>query len=167
MSQVFHDIEKKIILLLKENPKLTPEKIEKLSGLSPDQVRRGIEWLKLKNLANVEEAKKVYLKLGKNGLEANSKGLPERQLINFLKEKPRNLNEIKNELKFIFEPAMGIARKNNWIETQHETVSLKNPPSEILEEKIISQIGTNKVSINDIDDKKTLESLKKRPNFII
>ena len=167
MSQVFHDIEKKIILLLKENPKLTPEKIEKSSGLSPDQVRRGIEWLKLKNLANVEESKQVYLKLGKNGLEANSKGLPERQLINFLKEKPRNLNEIKNELKFIFEPAMGIARKNNWIETQHETVSLKNPPSEILEEKIISQIGTNKVSINDIDDKKTLESLKKRPNFII
>ena len=167
MSQVFHDIEKKIILLLKENPKLTPEKIEKSSGLSPDQVRRGIEWLKLKNLANVEESKQVYLKLGKNGLEANSKGLPERQLINFLKEKPRNLNEIKNELKFIFEPAMGIARKNNWIETQHETVSLKNPPSEILEEKIISQIGTNKVSINDIDDKKTLESLKKRPDFII
>ena len=167
MSQVFHDIEKKIILLLKENPKLTPEKIEKSSGLSPDQVRRGIEWLKLKNLANVEEAKKIYLKLGKNGLEANSKGLPERQLINFLKEKPRNLNEIKNELKFIFGPAMGIARKNNWIETQHETVLLKNPPSEILEEKIISQIGTNKVSINDIDDKKTLESLKKRPNFII
>jgi phenylalanyl-tRNA synthetase alpha chain len=167
LSQVFHDIEKKIILLLKENAKLTPEKIEKSSGLSPDQVRRGIEWLKLKNLANVEESKQVYLKLGKNGLEANSKGLPERQLINFLKEKPRPLNEIKNELKFIFGPAMGIARKNNWIETQQEMVSLKNPPSEILEEKIISQIGNNKISINDIDDKKTLESLKKRPDFII
>ena len=37
----------------------------------------------------------------------------------------------------------------------------------LLKEKIISQIGNNKVSINDIDDKKTLESLKKRPNFII
>lgn len=167
MSQVFHDIEKKIILLLKENPKLSPEKIEKSSGLSPDQVRRGIEWLKLKNLVNVEESKQVFLKLGKNGLEANSKGLPERQLINFLKEKPRKLNEIKTELKFIFGPAMGIARKNNWIETQDETISLKNPPSEILEEKIISQIGTNKVSINDINDKNTLDSLKKRPNFII
>ena len=125
MSQVFHDIEKKIILLLKENTKLTPEKIEKSSGLSPDQVRRGIEWLKLKNLANVEESKQVYLKLGTNGLEANSKGLPERQLINFLKEKPRNLNEIKNELKFIFGPAMGIARKNNWIETQQRNRFIK------------------------------------------
>jgi phenylalanyl-tRNA synthetase alpha chain len=52
LSQVFHDIEKKIILLLKENTKLTPEKIGKSSGLSPDQVRRGIEWLRKNNFSN-------------------------------------------------------------------------------------------------------------------
>jgi len=135
MSQVFHEIEKKIIRLLKENTKLTPEKIEKTSGLSPDQVRRGIEWLKLKNLAHVDESKEIYLRLGKNGLEANSKGLPERQLLNLLKEKPKKINELKKELKFIFGPAMGIARKNNWIETDGENVSLKNHPSEIVWKK--------------------------------
>ena len=157
MSQVFHEIEKKIIRLLKENTKLTPEKIEKTSGLSPDQVRRGIEWLKLKNLAHVDESKQIYLILGKNGLEASSKGLPERQLIDLLKEKPRKLNELKQELKSIFSPAMGIARKNNWIETDGENVSLKNPPSNILEEKIISKIGKNKIPVSEIEDKKTLE----------
>jgi phenylalanyl-tRNA synthetase alpha chain len=167
MSQVFHEIEKKIIRLLKENTKLTPEKIEKTSGLSPDQVRRGIEWLKLKNLAHVDESKEIYFTLGKNGLEANSKGLPERQLLNLLKEKPRKINELKKELKFIFGPAMGIARKNNWIETEGENVSLKNPPSEIVQEKIISKIGKNKIPIIEIEDKKTLELLKTRPNFII
>lgn len=167
MSQVFHEIEKKIIRLLIENPKLTPEKIGASSGLAPDQVRRGIEWLKLKNLANIEESKQVFLRLGKNGLEANSKGLPEKQLLNLLKEKPRKLNELKKELKFIFGPAMGIARKNNWVETDGETVSLKNNPSEILEEKIISKIGTNKIPHGEIEDKTTLELLKKRPDFII
>jgi phenylalanyl-tRNA synthetase alpha chain len=167
MSQVFHEIEKKIIRLLNENPKLTPEQIGVSTGLEPDQIRRGIEWLKLKNLANIEESKQVYLRLGKNGLEANSKGLPERQLVNLLKEQPRKLNELKKELKFIFGPAMGIARKNNWIETDGETVSLKNPPSEILEEKIISKIGTKKIPISEIDDKNTLDALKQRPNFII
>ncbi|HXW02956.1 MAG TPA: phenylalanine--tRNA ligase subunit alpha, partial [Nitrosarchaeum sp.] len=167
MSQVFHEIEKKIIRLLIENPKLSPEKIGASSGLTPDQVRRGIEWLKLKNLANIEESKQIFLRLGKNGLEANSKGLPERQLLNLLKEKPRQLNELKKELKFIFGPAMGIARKNNWVETDGETVSLKNNPSEILEEKIISKIGTKKISLDEIEDKTTLEILKKRPDFII
>ena len=166
MSQVLHEIEKKIILLLKENQKLTPDKIEANSGLSPDQVRRGIEWLKLKKLANVEESKDIFLMLGKNGLDANSKGLPERQLVNLLKEKPRKLDELKKELNFLFGPAMGIARKNNWIETENETVSLKNPPDEILEEKIISKIGTNKIPIKEIVDKKTLELLKKRPDFV-
>ena len=167
MSKVFHEIEKKIILLLDENPKLTPEKIGTSTGLTPDQIRRGIEWLKFKKLVIVEESKQVYLRLGKNGLGANSKGLPERQLIDLLKEKPRKLNELKQELKSIFSPAMGIARKNNWIETDGENVSLKNPPSDILEEKIISKIGKNKIPVSEFEDKKTLEFLKKRPNFII
>lgn len=48
MSQVFHEIEKKIITALKNNPQQTPEKLEKSTNLSPDQIRRGIEWLKLK-----------------------------------------------------------------------------------------------------------------------
>ena len=101
MSQVFHEIEKKIILLLQEKQKLTPEKIGESTELSPDQVRRGIEWLKLKNLANVEESKETYLRLDKNGLAANSKGLPERQLINLLKEKPLTLTELKKEMNFL------------------------------------------------------------------
>ncbi len=167
MSQVFHEIEKKIIRLLKENPKLTPEKIVELSGLSPDQVRRGIEWLKLKNIADVQESTETYIRLGKNGLSAISNGLAERQLVNLLKDKPRKLQELKKELKFLFGPAMGIARKNNWINTDGDTVSLTNPPSEILEEKIISQIGKNKILDKDIEDKKTLQILKTRPNFII
>ena len=167
MSQVFHEIEKKIIRLLNDNPKLSPEKIGISTGLTPDQVRRGIEWLKLKNLANIEESKQVYLRLGENGLEANAKGLPERQLLSLLKDEPKKLNELKKELQSIFGPAMGVARKNNWVETDGESVSLKSAPSETSEEKIIKKIGTNKILIDEIDDKNTLESLKKRPDFII
>ena len=64
LSQVFHDIEKKIILSLRENPKQSPELLEKSTQLSPDQVRRGIEWLKLKDLANVDESKSSIVSLG-------------------------------------------------------------------------------------------------------
>jgi len=167
MSQVFHEIEKKIILLLKQNQKLTPEKIAESTKLSPDQVRRGIEWLKLKELANVDESNVTYLRLDKNGLLAHSKGLPERQLVNLLKNKSLTINELKKELNFIFGPAFGIAKRNNWIETDGTNVTLKDPPSEILEEKLISQIGNNKIPLDGVEDKQTLDSLKKRPNFII
>ena len=167
MSKVFHDIEKKIISALKQDPKLTPEKIESKTQLSADQVRRGIEWLKLKNLAHVEESQQTYVSLGKNGMEALSKGLPERQLIELVKEKPKPLKELQQELKSLFGPAIGVAKKNQWIETSEDVVSLKNSPSEIPEEKILKQIGKNKISINELDDSGALASLRRRPDYLI
>ena len=69
LSQVFHEIEKKIITSLRDNPKQTPESLEKSTQLSPDQIRRGIEWLKLKDLAIVSESQSSAISLGKNGIE--------------------------------------------------------------------------------------------------
>jgi phenylalanyl-tRNA synthetase alpha chain len=68
MSQVLHEIEKKIITSLKNKVKQTPETLEKSTNLSPDQIRRGIEWLKIKDLAIVTESQAINLSLGKNGL---------------------------------------------------------------------------------------------------
>src|SRR3989344_487308 len=118
MSQVFHEIEKKIITSLQNNPKQTPENLEKSTNLSPDQIRRGIEWLKLKELGS------------------------------------------------IFGPAMGLARKNNWIDTSEDNIFLKNYPSELPGEKTLKQIGENQISKNeiDIDD---LSNILKRPDFIV
>ena len=48
MSQVFHDIEKKILETLQKVPNQTPEQLSKNTELSIDQVRRGIEWLRSK-----------------------------------------------------------------------------------------------------------------------
>ena len=117
MSQVFHDIEKKIIRVLKEKPKISPEKLEEETGLSTDQIRRGIEWLKLKNFLDVSETKKTLIKLGKNGLESKLNGLPEKQLLDLLKNGPKQLQDLQKEMKSVFGPAMGIARKNNWIKS--------------------------------------------------
>jgi len=78
----------------KENPSfifakprisLSESFLEKLTQLSPDQIRRGIEWLKLKELAIVNESKNINFSLGKNGLESFQKGLPERRLLDLIK----------------------------------------------------------------------------------
>ena len=45
------------------------EELEKSTSLSPDQIRRGVEWLRLKDFANVSESKTITLSLGKTVLK--------------------------------------------------------------------------------------------------
>ncbi|MFB5623000.1 MAG: phenylalanine--tRNA ligase subunit alpha [Nitrosarchaeum sp.] len=166
MSQVFHEIEKKIMTSLKKNPIQTPEALEKSTELSPDQIRRGIEWLKLKDLAIVNESQTIHISLGKNGLESFHKGLPERRLLDLLKNEAKKLQDLQKELGSVFGPAIGLARKNNWVDTSDDKIILKNNPSELPGEKSLKQIGENKISKNEIDIN-DLSSLMKRPDFII
>ena len=166
MSQVFHDIEKKIINSLKKNPIQTPETLENSTHLLPDQIRRGIEWLKLKNLAIVDESKSSTLSLGKNGLDSFENGLPERRLLNLVKNGPRKLFDLQKQLGFIFGPAMGLCRKNNWIETSSDEIILKTIPSILPGEKTLQQIGSGKLSKGELDIA-DLTDLLKRPDFIV
>ena len=166
MSQVFHEIEKKIIFSLKGSHKQTPESLGESTKLSPDQIRRGIEWLRLKDLAVVTESKKSIFSLGKNGLASLQYGLPERQLINLLKNGPQKIFYLQKELGPIFGPAMGLSKKNNWIEASGDEISLNTTPSELPGEKVLNQIGAGKVPEKYID-RSNLEPLLKRPNFVI
>jgi phenylalanyl-tRNA synthetase alpha chain len=166
LSQVFHEIEKKIITVLKTESKSTPEKLEKLTNLSPDQIRRGIEWLKLKDLAIVKESKNVNFSLGKNGLESFQKGLPERRLLDLIKNEPKKINDLQKELGSVFGPAMGLAKKNNWVTSIGDKISLNNNPSSIPGEKTLGQIGEGHISEDKID-KDDITSLLKRPDFLI
>ena len=166
MSQVFHDIERKIITSLRNNSKQTIKTLESSTELSSDQVRRGIEWLKLKGLAIVDESKTSIISLGKNGLESFQKGLPERRLLDLLNTGPRKLSDLQKELGFVFGPAMGLARKNNWVDVTSDQISQKNIPSVLPGEKTLRTIGENKLPIDEID-KNELSLLLKRPDFIV
>ena len=146
--------------------KLTPEKLEKLTQLSPDQVRRGIEWLKLKDLAIVDESSNVEYRLGKNGLESFQKGLPERKLLDLIKNDSKNISDLQKELGSVFGPAMGLAKKNGWIDAMENKIFIKNYPSNLPGEKTLKQIGEGMISKNQIDEN-DLASLLKRPDFVV
>lgn len=171
MSQVFHPIEKTIIKILRTTPNLSEEQISEKTNLSIDQTRRGIEWLRLKNLATVSESEKSFVKLGKNGILAKDQGLPERQLVNLIEEKPLPFDEIRKWLPTVTNIAVANAKKNDWIEIKKDQssniVSLKQRPEQTNEEKLISFIGENKIPLEKIQDTASLEALKKRPEYII
>ena len=165
MSQVFHDIEKKIIQSLKDDSKQNPDQLGKSTKLSPDQIRRGIEWLKLKNLVIVDESKTSVYSLDKNGIESFQLGLPERRLLDLIKNGTQKLSDLQQELGSVFGPAMGLSKKNNWIETSSDKILIKDMPNELPGEKTLKLIGMGKRPEKIIDQDDIL-SLLKRPNFI-
>ena len=172
MSQVLHDIEKKIIEVLKSKPNQTTEQLSEITELSIDQIRRGIEWLRLKDLANVSDSTKKFITLGKNGLEALKNGLPERKLISLIHDSPKSFDEIRSNLSGLgFNAAIANARKNGWVKIEKtesgQIISKKEEAVETPEEKLLSFIGEKNVSDEEIENKMALKFLMNRPDFII
>ena len=147
MSQVLHPIEKKIINALRETEKLSPEDLEQKTQLSADQIRRGIEWLKLKDLLVVDESKETTHKLTETGNEVLKNGLPERKLVNLLKEGGKSFDKIKESLsQSDFDAAIANAKRNDWIQFEKSdsstTISLKIQDLPLsAEEEVLGEIS--------------------------
>jgi len=172
VSQVFHDIEKKILETLQKLPNQTPEQLSKNTELSIDQIRRGIEWLRLKDLALVNESEKITFSLGPNGLDSFKNGLPERKLINLLKDKPKTFEEIRSILSGAgFNVAIANAKKNGWIKIEKNNsdslVSIKEKPVETPEEKLLSLIGEKTISQEEVSNPLAMKILLSRPNYVV
>ena len=141
-----------------------------------DQIRRGVEWLRQKKLADVTETINVSYSLGKNGLEALKNGLPERRLVNLVNDGPKTFDEVQSSLQGPdFNAAIAHAKKNDWISIEKtdtgSKISLKGSPGihpiRNPEEHIISVIGaTGKLrSVGEVNP--AINSLIERPDFII
>jgi len=172
LSHVLHDIEKQIIKLLQSTPNLTEEQLAQETKLSMDQIRRGVEWLRQKKLADVSETIKISSSLGKNGLDSLKNGLPERRLVNLVKDGPKTFDEIRSSLQGPdFNAAIANAKKNDWISIEKmETgskISLKREPVQTPEELMISTIGEKTISSNPLSMFPALKPLMERPDFII
>ena len=172
MSHVLHDIEKQIVKLLKSTPNLTEEQLSKTTSLSMDQIRRGVEWLRQKKLADVTETTNTSCSLGKNGLDALKNGLPERRLVTLVQDGPKTFDAIRNSLHGLdFNAAIAHAKKNGWINIEKtdtgSKISLQQEPTENSDEKTISLIGERSISSKEIASTESLKSLMERPDFIV
>ena len=172
MSQVLHDIEKKIIDSLQKKSEQTPEQLSESTELSIDQVRRGIEWLRLKEFANVIESSKVTVSLGRNGIDSLKNGLPERKLMDLIKDGSKSFEEVRKTLSGAgFNAAIANAKKNGWVKIEKtdsgSTISTKEKPVETPEEKLISLIGDKSIPEEKIENKLALKFLLQRPDYVL
>jgi phenylalanyl-tRNA synthetase alpha chain len=170
--EAFHPIELSILNSLSKYDHVGAHSLAASTGLSIDQVRRGIEWLKFKNLISIEESYTQRIFAASEGMAASQKGLPERRLVNSLKEGKVTISEvlasgaIKNEE---INPAIAGARRNQWIQLLEGKMVLtpltaKKSP----EETFIENLKRGGVEISKLtgEEKLVLEQLKKRPNYI-
>jgi phenylalanyl-tRNA synthetase alpha chain len=167
----FHPIERSILNSLSNNDHVRAESLVASTGLSIDQIRRGIEWLKFKNLISIKESSTQRVFRASGGMAAAKNVMPERRLVNTLKEGKLTIAEvlasgaIKNEE---INAAIAGARRNQWIQLVEGKMvptpsSVKQSPEESFIENLKEGVEISKLTE---EEKRVLEQLKKRPNYI-
>jgi len=173
-----HNLEKRLLKTICNNRGDDLDDLSKKAGMSLDQIRRAVEWLKSKRLISTEIKKSTTITLDIEGLKAADEGLPERRLIQRIVEQG-NLVEMEDlKRKFSsteqeFSAALGNARRNGWIIIQsienrpYVRVSSETAISPV--EKLLKRLELGKLLKTDLssDEKKILIDLKKRPNYIL
>ena len=114
-----HLLERKLLQVMSNRNEAELEDLVNDSGLTVDQIRRSVEWLKEKNLIEVKMTEMKLISLGKEGKNTKQNGLPEKRLVNKLKtgeeielsELPKKIDLNQDELS----AALGYARTEKWI----------------------------------------------------
>jgi phenylalanyl-tRNA synthetase alpha chain len=178
MSAVLHPIEVEIIKVLRGEDYIALNEIAKQTKLSLDQIRRGVEWLKEKNLVEVKEETSSFIELDTLGEKSVAEGLPERRIHNFLSKRGgrEEIEIVRKEIGMDekeFSAAVGFAIKNGLVKVIKENGKIlvealpysKSLDTEVLLNKIFSlkQIEINQLSSYE---RKILNELVKRPNYI-
>lgn len=93
-----------------------------------DQIRRGVAWLKTKNLLHLEEIEMESYSLGPEGKSVAAIGLPERRLVQFVRSAGGicDISDASRKLQTEFSGALGRARKNKWIKIEGANLSVES-----------------------------------------
>ncbi len=173
-----HPIEKKILSVLRlvEADWVTESDLIKSSELTVDQVRRGVEWLRYKDLVQISEDTNIKIYLHPDMSDKEPLVLPERKLVNIVDKGVTKLSEIINSEEFngndkeVF-GAIRFCKKNNWISIIDDKVTLlPDSHKSSSEENFMAKLKNTTTALEsliDKEDKKAYESLKKRHNLLV
>jgi phenylalanyl-tRNA synthetase alpha chain len=177
-SSNLHQIEKSLLKALANEDKLSVQKLSEISNLPIDQVRRGIEWLKYKNLITTNDKSIFTISLGKNGLFARKNKLPERRLVEAIEQGHQYMHQIASQDNLTEQElvaAVKIAKRNNWIEIKQDSAgrticNLSSSASNLSpEEKLLDKLEVhNQLNILDLtqEEMQAFNNLKRRGNYL-
>ncbi len=168
-----HSLEKRVLKTLGQVGEVDLEGLGQASKLSEDQVRRAVEWLQGKGFIRLNVMQNNLITIGCKGLEALKEGLPERRLIQLLKEGVKELSKLKSRFKGEqeFNAALGRARKRGWVKIVGGSLELLNEPTKLPEEVVLEKLGVEQKLGEEewVADKVLQEGVNEllnRPNYL-
>ena len=177
-SSNLHQIEKSLLKALAYEDKLSVQRLSEISNLPINQVPRGIEWLKYKNLITTNDKSIFTISLGKNGLFARKNKLPERRLVEVIAQGHQYMHQITSQGNLTEQElvaAVKIAKRNNWIEIQQDSAgrticNLSSSASNLSpEEKLLDKLEVhNQLNILNLtqEEMEAFNNLKRRGNYL-
>jgi phenylalanyl-tRNA synthetase alpha chain len=172
-AAALHPIERSLLKALATAQQLAAEKLAQAASLSIDQTRRGIEWLKFKSLASVNEIASSTVSLDAAGRGAAQFGLPERRLVRAVKEGKVTMADVLTAGALKGEEinaAVAGARRNQWIQFEegNRMAALPAADTKSVEELLLERLARGDADSSALSEqeKKGLDLLKKRPNYI-
>ena len=172
-APALHPIERAILKALSGGGSISVEKLAEATALAMDQVRRGVEWLKFKNLIIYDESSSFVISLAQGGQAAVQSGLPERRLVNAIKEGKATMAEIlaagllKGDEA---NAAIAGAKRNRWIQFgEGGKMSVSGPADQLPEEMLLQKLSQGSIEASKLteEEKRGLEFLKKRPDYVM
>ena len=172
-----HPIEKKIISSFNSFSEISITDLVKLSTLTLDQVRRGLEWLKYKNIIEFNKIP-PFISLDEIGINAIEHGLPERRLVKAVRDGNIALRTILEKgllTQTEINIAISKAKSNKWLNISNsETEGLifeliDNFENASGEELLLNKIFSSKhLTERDLTNSELglFKLLLKRPKFI-
>jgi len=170
-----HPIEKTILNSLSSSGEdmVNLDELTKKSSLSIDQVRRGIEWLKAKELIQSVEKEVTSFSLGVEGQSAAKLGLPERRLVNLVRNSGGliSLAQAAKTLGGEFAIALGRSKKNDWVKVDGDRLSITSKAEEKEPEELIIErlAGAQRIFQEDLTKNEIAllnELRKRRESFV-
>ena len=115
-----HKLERTILEYINKHDERDLNEIAKNTNILIDQARRAGEWLKSRNLIEIQKTEDIKIYIESENDQEFKIVLPERKLMEYLEK--NNFNSTINEINKLFNnnpkevsAAIGYAKKNNWI----------------------------------------------------
>jgi phenylalanyl-tRNA synthetase alpha chain len=141
-----------------------------VSGLKEAEVMRAVEWLENRKLLFSKKANHKQIVLGQSGVVYGKLGLPERRVLELLRNRPADLKRIMSSVKITkqeLNASLGVLRKYCAIKIKEGSViitaeGIKLLSKESSEEKILKRQFPLPFSKLSSDDLEIIEQLVKR-----
>lgn len=172
MIEGLHPLERKVIPYL-ASVKTLSELVSK-SGLLEVEAMRALQWLSNKDALKIVSSENELIELDVNGKSYAKKGLPERRMLEMVKDKPIRVQDLMQRLgNEEFSIAVGILKQKAAVNMANGNVSIteqgrKMLQKESLEESFIKMLEKGPIPAGKLEaeERFALDNLMKRKQII-